>query len=64
MIQVKDLRKSFKTMGVLKGVDFDVKRGKIFSLLGSNGAGVLEWLVFAGILVLFTLALTWLAVKS
>lgn len=38
-IQVKGLQKSFKDTDVLKGVDFEVKRGEIFALLGSNGAG-------------------------
>ena len=38
-IEVKDLRKSFKDTEVLKGVNFEVKRGEIFALLGSNGAG-------------------------
>jgi ABC-2 type transport system ATP-binding protein len=38
-IDVKGLRKSFKDTEVLKGVDFEVKRGEIFALLGSNGAG-------------------------
>jgi len=38
-IHVKDLKKSFKTVEVLKGVDFDVPAGSIFALLGSNGAG-------------------------
>jgi ABC-2 type transport system ATP-binding protein len=38
-IEVKGLRKSFKDIEVLKGVDFEVKRGEIFALLGSNGAG-------------------------
>jgi len=38
-IQVSDLRKSFKDNQVLKGVDFEVERGEIFALLGSNGAG-------------------------
>ncbi|SFJ16406.1 ABC-2 type transport system ATP-binding protein [Paenibacillus sp. UNC496MF] len=38
-IEVKGLRKSFKDAEVLKGVDFEVKRGEIFALLGSNGAG-------------------------
>ena len=38
-IEVKGLRKSFKTTEVLKGVDFEVRRGEIFALLGSNGAG-------------------------
>ncbi len=38
-IKVKGLLKSFKDTEVLKGVDFEVKRGEIFALLGSNGAG-------------------------
>lgn len=38
-IQVKALTKSFKNTNVLKGVEFEVKRGEIFALLGSNGAG-------------------------
>jgi ABC-2 type transport system ATP-binding protein len=38
-IQVNELRKSFKDTEVLKGVDFEVRRGEIFALLGSNGAG-------------------------
>jgi len=38
-IQVKGLQKSFNGTEVLKGVDFEVKRGEIFALLGSNGAG-------------------------
>ncbi len=38
-IEVKGLRKSFKDTEVLKGVDFEVRRGEIFALLGSNGAG-------------------------
>jgi ABC-2 type transport system ATP-binding protein len=38
-IEVKGLRKSFKDTEVLKGVDLEVKRGQIFALLGSNGAG-------------------------
>jgi len=38
-IQVAGLEKSFATLEVLRGVDFDVARGSIFALLGSNGAG-------------------------
>jgi len=38
-IQVKGLKKSFKTTEVLKGVDFEVEKGSIFALLGTNGAG-------------------------
>jgi ABC-2 type transport system ATP-binding protein len=38
-IQVNGLQKSYKKLHVLKGVDFDVEKGSIFALLGSNGAG-------------------------
>lgn len=38
-ISVKGLKKSFKNCEVLKGVDFEVKKGSVFALLGSNGAG-------------------------
>ena len=38
-IQVQGLQKSYQKIHVLKGVDFEVKKGSIFALLGSNGAG-------------------------
>ncbi|CAG0937194.1 Daunorubicin/doxorubicin resistance ATP-binding protein DrrA [Thermoflexales bacterium] len=38
-IQVKGLQKSYTKIHVLKGVDFEVEKGCIFALLGSNGAG-------------------------
>jgi ABC-2 type transport system ATP-binding protein len=38
-IQVRGIKKSYKDLHVLQGVDFDVTRGSIFALLGSNGAG-------------------------
>ncbi len=38
-IQVHGLRKRYKQVQVLSGVDFDVAEGTIFALLGSNGAG-------------------------
>jgi ABC-2 type transport system ATP-binding protein len=38
-IQVRGLEKSYKDLEVLRGVEFDVARGSIFALLGSNGAG-------------------------
>jgi ABC-2 type transport system ATP-binding protein len=36
---VQGLEKSYKQLHVLRGVDFDIVRGTIFALLGSNGAG-------------------------
>jgi ABC-2 type transport system ATP-binding protein len=38
-IAVHGLEKSYKDVYVLKGVDFQVKSGSIFALLGANGAG-------------------------
>ena len=38
-IRVTGLEKSYKELRVLRGVEFDVARGSIFALLGSNGAG-------------------------
>ena len=36
---MQGLEKSYRELHVLRGVDFDVERGAIFALLGSNGAG-------------------------
>jgi ABC-2 type transport system ATP-binding protein len=38
-IVVKGLKKSFKNLEVLKGVDLNVERGTMLALLGPNGAG-------------------------
>ncbi len=38
-ISVRGLEKSYKDLHVLRGVDFEVEKGSIFALLGSNGAG-------------------------
>lgn len=39
IIKVKGIKKAFKNVEVLKGVNLDVKEGEIFALLGSNGSG-------------------------
>ena len=39
VIRVEGLEKSYQELEVLRGVDFEVERGSIFALLGSNGAG-------------------------
>ncbi len=36
---VKDLKKSFGQKSVLKGINFTFEKGKIYGLLGKNGAG-------------------------
>ncbi|HUQ59937.1 ATP-binding cassette domain-containing protein [Lentzea sp.] len=38
-ISARGLRRSYGDHEVLKGVDLDVRRGTVFSLLGANGAG-------------------------
>jgi ABC-type sugar transport system ATPase subunit len=38
-IRIHGLTKSYSELEVLRGVDFEVARGSIFALLGSNGAG-------------------------
>ena len=38
-ISVQNLHKSYPNLPVLTGVDFEVRRGSIFALLGSNGSG-------------------------
>lgn len=39
VIQVCDLKKSYGSHMVLKGIDFQIEKGEIFALLGVNGAG-------------------------
>jgi phospholipid/cholesterol/gamma-HCH transport system ATP-binding protein len=38
-VQVRGLRKSFDAQEVLKGVDFEVKPGEIFVIMGPSGSG-------------------------
>ena len=39
IIEIKGVKKAYKNVEVLKGVDLEVEQGSIFALLGSNGAG-------------------------
>ncbi|GAA0470642.1 ATP-binding cassette domain-containing protein [Alkalibacillus silvisoli] len=39
VITVKDLKKSYKKVDAVKGINFEVKEGEIFGFLGPNGAG-------------------------
>lgn len=39
IIEVKNLKKSYKDIQAVKGIDFYVEEGKLFALLGPNGAG-------------------------
>ena len=50
MITVKNIRKSFGTLEVLKGVDLTVERGEIVSIIGKSGAGKTTLLQIIGTL--------------
>jgi len=39
LLQVTDLRKSFNTLDVLRGVDFSVDKGETISVIGPSGGG-------------------------
>ena len=39
VIEVRDLRKSYRHVEAVKGVSFGVRRGTTTALLGGNGAG-------------------------
>ncbi|WP_427909951.1 ATP-binding cassette domain-containing protein [Salsuginibacillus halophilus] len=39
MIEVQDLKKSYKETEAVKGISFEVEEGEIFGFLGPNGAG-------------------------
>ena len=39
MLQIRNLRKSFGNLQVLKGVDLDVNKGDVVAILGSSGSG-------------------------
>jgi lipoprotein-releasing system ATP-binding protein len=39
MIKIRGIKKSFGSLEVLKGIDLDIERGKVISIVGSSGAG-------------------------
>lgn len=39
MIQVKGLKKVFKDLEVLKGIDFNIRKGEVVCLIGPSGSG-------------------------
>lgn len=50
MIQLHDIRKSFGSLQVLKGIDFTINQGEIVSIVGPSGAGKTTLLQIIGTL--------------
>ena len=50
MIRVKDIHRSFGSLEVLKGVDLEIQKGEIVSIIGKSGAGKTTLLQIIGTL--------------
>lgn len=50
MIIAKNIRKSFGNLEVLKGIDLEIKKGEVVSIVGSSGAGKTTLLQILGTL--------------
>jgi lipoprotein-releasing system ATP-binding protein len=50
MIKTKDIKKSFGSLEVLKGISLEVKKGEIVSIIGPSGAGKTTLLQIMGTL--------------
>lgn len=50
MLQAKNICKKYGNLGILKGIDIDVKSGEIVSVVGSSGAGKTTFLQILGTL--------------
>ncbi len=50
MIRAKDIRKSYGSLEVLKGVDLEVGKAEILSIMGASGAGKTTFLQILGTL--------------
>lgn len=50
MIKVRNIRKSFGSLDVLKGIDLDIAQGEVVSIVGASGAGKTTLLQIMGTL--------------
>ena len=50
MIEIKDIKKSFGSLQVLKGIDLSIQKGEVVSIVGPSGAGKTTLLQIIGTL--------------
>ena len=50
MIEIRNIKKSFGTLEVLKGIDLDIRKGEVVSIIGPSGAGKTTLLQIMGTL--------------
>ena len=50
MIEIRHIKKSFGTLEVLKGIDLDIQKGEVVSIVGPSGAGKTTLLQIMGTL--------------
>ena len=50
MITLRNIQKSFDTLQVLRGIDLDISKGEIVSIVGPSGAGKTTLLQIMGTL--------------
>ena len=53
MIEVRNIRKSFGSLEVLKGIDLDIRKGEVVSIVGPSGAGKTTLLQIIGFVFQF-----------
>ena len=51
ILSIRDIHKSFGTLEVLKGIDTDIARGEMVSIVGASGAGKTTLLQVMGTLL-------------
>ena len=50
MIEIKGIKKSFGSLEVLKGIDLNIEKGEVVSIVGPSGAGKTTLLQIIGTL--------------